>query len=102
MGERFPVNDPDLAPRIDPRPADDAVFFQALLEGIATIEELGYARLSELGAPVLKSVRTVGGGAANPVWTRIRQRRLGVPFLEAASTEAAAGTARLALKAILK
>jgi D-ribulokinase len=101
-GERFPVNDPDLAPRIDPRPADDAVFFQALLEGIATIEELGYARLSELGAPVLKSVRTVGGGAANPVWTRIRQRRLGVPFLEAASTEAAAGTARLALKAILK
>jgi len=27
-GERFPVNDPALAPRLEPRPADDAVFLQ--------------------------------------------------------------------------
>jgi len=42
-------------------------------------------------------MRSVGGGAANAAWTRIRQRRLGVPFLDARSQEAAAGTARLAL-----
>ncbi len=45
----------------------------------------------------MKSVRSVGGGAANPQWTAIRKRLLGVPFLEAASGEAAAGAARLAL-----
>lgn len=27
-GERFPVNDPALAPRLTPRPADDALFLQ--------------------------------------------------------------------------
>jgi sugar (pentulose or hexulose) kinase len=59
---------------------------------------LAYGRLAELGGPALKSLRSVGGGAANPVWTEIRQRRLGVPFLPALSEEAAAGTARLALQ----
>src|SRR5690606_37517196 len=101
-GERFPVNDPDLQPKLEPRPADDAVFFQALLEGIAAVEEQGYRRLKQLGAPALKSVRSVGGGAVNAAWTRIRQRKLGVPFLPAASTEAAVGTALLAWKAVAK
>ncbi|MFN5453613.1 FGGY-family carbohydrate kinase, partial [Bradyrhizobium sp.] len=32
-GERFPIADPALAPRIAPRPAEDHRFFQALLEG---------------------------------------------------------------------
>jgi len=27
-GERFPVNDPGLQPRLEPRPEDDAVFLQ--------------------------------------------------------------------------
>ncbi|HUG62818.1 MAG TPA: FGGY-family carbohydrate kinase [Methylomirabilota bacterium] len=96
-GERFPVADPLLAPRLTPRPDDDALFLKGMLEGIAAVEALAYARLCDLGAPALASVRSVGGGAANPVWTRIRQRRLKVPFLAAHSTEAAAGTARLAL-----
>ncbi|MGE0281905.1 MAG: FGGY-family carbohydrate kinase [Rhizobiaceae bacterium] len=96
-GERFPVMDPSFAPRLDPRPADDAAFLHGMLEGIAAIERLGYRRLAELGAPALKSVRSVGGGAANPQWTAMRQRMLEVPFLPAASTEAAAGAARLAL-----
>jgi len=68
-----------------------------MLEGIAAIEKLGYDRLAELGAPPLRSVRSVGGGAANRVWTAMRQRRLGVPFLPTLSDEAAAGSARLAL-----
>ncbi len=96
-GERFPVADPAFPPRLEPRPTDDALFLKGLFEGIAAVEALAYARLAELGAPPLASLRSVGGGAANPVWTRIRERRLKVPFLPAASTEAAAGTARLAL-----
>jgi len=80
-----------------PRPDSDADYLKAMLEGIAAIEALGYRRLAELGAPRLTSVRSVGGGAANPAWTAIRQRKLGVAFLAALSDQAAAGTARLAL-----
>ncbi len=95
-GERFPINDPHLPPRLDPRPDNDALFLHGLLEGLARIEALGYRRLAELGAPPLLRVLTVGGGAINPVWTVLRERILGVPVTPAVQTEAAYGTARLA------
>ncbi len=98
-GERFPVNDPALPPRLSPRPADDARFLHGLLEGIARIEALGYRRLAEHGAPPVARVLTVGGGAANPVWTAIRTRILGVPVLRAAAS-AAHGSAMLARRAL--
>lgn len=99
-GERFPVNDPELPPRITPRPRDDAEFLHGLLEGIARIEALGYARLAECGAPAPSAVRTVGGGARNRVATAIRARLLGVDMAMAESEEAAVGAARLALGAV--
>ncbi len=96
-GERFPISNPALSPRVAPRPDDDAAFLHGLLEGIARTERLGYDRLSELGAPPLASIRTVGGGASNAVWTRLRLRILGVPSAQTPSGEAAAGAARLAM-----
>lgn len=96
-GERFPIADPALAPREAPRPADDVAFLHGLLEGIARIEALGYRRLADLGGPALTGVRSVGGGARNPVWTAIRARVLGVALAPARSEEAAVGTAGLAL-----
>lgn len=99
-GERFPIADPALAPRMEPRPQDDAAFLQGLFDGIARIEALAYTRLKELGAPALASVRTVGGGAQNAVWTRMRERRLGVPMRAPASAEAAYGSALLARRGV--
>ena len=99
-GERFPINDPGLPSRVTPRPLDDAQFLQGLLEGIADVEALGYRRLAEIGAARLRSLRTVGSGAANKAWTEIRRGKLDVPFLPARSEAAAAGVARLALKAM--
>jgi D-ribulokinase len=96
-GERFPISDPQLAPRVTPRPADDAQFFQGLLEGIAAIEGLAYQALRDLGAPALQRVISIGGGARNAAWTAIRQRILGVPVSVAEETEASFGTALLAL-----
>jgi sugar (pentulose or hexulose) kinase len=61
-GERFPIADPDFPPRMAPRPESREKFLQAILEGIAGVEALGYRRLGELGAPALLSMRTVGGG----------------------------------------
>ena len=95
-GERFPLNDPQLAPRLTPRPDDDAEFLHGLLESLSRIEARGYALLAELGATPLRRVETAGGGAQNPVWTRIRQRLLNVPVARAAHTEAAYGCALLA------
>lgn len=95
-GERFPINDATLQPCMTPRPVERAVYFQALLEGIAGIEALGYRRLAELGATPIRTIRTVGGGAANEKWTSIRLKKLNVPSLQPASEHAAMGAARLA------
>jgi len=82
-GERFPINDSALPPRLDPRPADDGRFLQGLLEGIARIEAAGYRRLQQLGAPPPRTVLTTGGGAANAGWTEIRRQRLGISVMAA-------------------
>lgn len=99
-GERFPVNDVNRAPRMTPRPLRDEIYLQAILEGIAEIEALGYRRLAELGASPLISIRSAGGGAGNETWTAIRLRKLKVPVLPSASEHAAMGTARLAWRGI--
>ena len=101
-GERFPVDDPRLEPILEPRPVGDALYLQALLEGLAAIEQQGWRRLQELGAPPIRRVLSLGGGARNPQWRLIRQRMLGVPVLNRPRCTAAQGMARLALSACLK
>jgi sugar (pentulose or hexulose) kinase len=96
-GDRFPLNDPHLAPCLEPRPADPRLFLQGLLEGIARIEAQGYQCLSDRGAPPVQRVYTAGGGAQNGTWTKIRARLLGVPVLTSAQSEAAYGTALLGM-----
>lgn len=95
-GERFPVNDAQLAPRLSPRPEDDVVFFQGLLEGMAQIEYNAYQRLQELGAPYPQRIFSVGGGASNQQWTQIRQRYLQIDVRDSAHTSAAFGSALIA------
>lgn len=97
-GERFPVSDPDMMPRLQPRPGSDAEYLHGILESIARIEAKGYSLLKELGATAVEEVFTAGGGAQNDRWTAIRERVLGVPVRKAQQTEAAYGAALLALK----
>lgn len=101
IGERFPHADAALQPRLQPRPPQDARFLQGLLEGIAAIEKAGYSRLQEFGAPPLKRVFTVGGGARNQAWQRIREHALGVPVSRSAA-DAAYGSALIALSAVMQ
>jgi sugar (pentulose or hexulose) kinase len=95
-GERFPISDPELAPRVTPRPTDELTFFQGLLEGMAEIEARGYRLLANHGAPYPERVITVGGGACNAAWQAMRAARLGVPVETAEHEQAAYGTALLA------
>ncbi len=96
-GDRFPNNDPNLLPRLEPRPADPVEFLHGLLESIARIEGRGYELLQELGATPLTKVYTAGGGAKNLVWSAIRKRYLKVPVVTPVHTAAAYGSALLAM-----
>ena len=95
-GDRFPINDPTLPPRLKPRPDNPVDFLHGLLESIARIELKGYQLLQTLGTTELTKVYTAGGGAVNPTWTAIRARYLQVPLISPVHTAAAYGTALLA------
>ncbi|MEO0867730.1 MAG: FGGY-family carbohydrate kinase [Cyanobacteria bacterium J06642_11] len=95
-GERFPINDADLLPRLTPRPEHPAKFLHGLLEGMARIEAMGYQKLMALGSGSIQKVYTAGGGAKNPTWSRIRRQILGIELVPTQHQEAAYGTARLA------
>lgn len=97
-GERFPINDPDLLPCLDPRPENPVEFLYGLLDSIARIETTGYQLLQTLGATPLTRVYTAGGGAKNTTWSSLRHRHLQVPVLSSQQTQAAYGTALLAAK----
>lgn len=99
VGDRFPINDPNLPPRLEPRPDHPVEFLHGLLESIARIEARGYELLQQMGADKLTHVYTAGGGAANDTWTAIRARHLQVPIVASVYTEAAYGTALLAMGA---
>ncbi|MUH01355.1 carbohydrate kinase [Scytonema sp. UIC 10036] len=99
-GERFPINNPNLSGRLEPRPDSQVEFLHGLLESIARIEARGYELLQELGADKLTRVYTAGGGARNRVWRVIRGRLLQVPIEHSVNAEAAFGTALLAMQGI--
>ena len=101
-GERFPLNNPDLLPQLEPRPDDPVEFLHGLLESMTRIEALGYQKLQELGASKLNYLYRAGGGAKNPVWNSICQRQLQVPVTPAKYTEAAYGSALLAYRSLEK
>ncbi|MEP5154457.1 FGGY-family carbohydrate kinase [Planktotalea sp.] len=94
-GERFPINDPDLAPLLTPRPVEDAAFLYGLLDGIAGIEAQCYEAINARGGGMPSRIFTAGGGSQNEVWTAIRARHIGVPIETAEYTDAAIGAAKL-------
>ncbi|MEO0485978.1 MAG: FGGY-family carbohydrate kinase [Pseudomonadota bacterium] len=95
-GERFPINDPALAPCLSPRPERDSLFLHALLEGMATIEAQCYATIEQLGGGRPDAIYTAGGGAQNQAWSAIRARNLPAPLLPGAYTQPSIGVATLA------
>jgi xylulokinase len=99
-GERFPINDPNLPPQLQPHPDNDVEFLHGLLESMARIEGRGYKLLQEFGADKLTRVYTAGGGAKNLVWNEIRKQNLGVSVVSSINTEAAYGSALLAMRGL--
>ena len=100
-GERFPINDPDLQPKLEPRPVSDSLYLHAILEGLARIEARGWKKLYELGAEIPRQIITIGGGAKNTTWKKIREKEIGIP-IRICKRPPAAGVASIALNALSK
>ena len=98
QGERFPIDDPYLEPILEPRPVSDSLFLHGILEGLARIEAQGWEKFKSMNVEIPKKIITIGGGAGNPQWRRIRERLIGIP-IKTCSKQAAEGVARLALEA---
>ncbi len=100
MGERFPINNPQLSPKLSPRPPQDQAFYQAILEGFAKIEAQGYQQLQQLSTPPAKTVYTIGGGSHNHLWQQLRQHYMPKQIIQAVpQAQPAYGCALLALQA---
>jgi len=93
-GERFPVANPILAPRL-PATSDKLVFLHALIEGLVKIEKQAYQKLSELGAPKVTRIFGVGGGNLNQAWSDLRAMQLPAKLAHPVSQSAAYGVTRL-------
>lgn len=98
-GERFPVNDPNLMPILEPRPISDSLYLHALLESLAEIESQGWKKLINLGISSPKKIITIGSGAQNIQWRKIRERIIGIPIRQCKKPPAI-GAALIALKAV--
>jgi xylulokinase len=98
VGERFPENDPLKQPVLTPVPSSRKEYLHAILQAISRIECRGYAALTELGATPPTEIFTAGGGSRNEMWTRMRERILGVKTLKADNIDAAFGAALLAVR----
>ncbi len=99
QGERFPVDDPSLKPKLYPRPVSDSLYLHAIFEGLAKIEAKGWQKLYELGADLPRQIITIGGGAKNITWKKIREKEIGIP-IKICSRPPAAGVASIALNAL--
>ena len=101
-GERFPENNPDKQSCLSPRPEQDSVFLQAILEGLTTIEKQGFDNLSAKGAEQSGRLFTVGGGTKNAKWMKYRQQQLDSEVIIPEHTEACYGSALLARQGFIK
>ena len=97
-GERFPIDDSNLEPILDPRPVSDSLYLHALFEGLANIELKGWEKMQEFTGSLPKKIITVGGGSKNPQWRKIRERIINIPIISCKKTTSF-GTALLAINA---
>lgn len=95
MGERFPINNPKLKPCLTPRPQSDSLFLHGLLESMAKIEKTSYEAILKLGGSFPEHILTVGGGANNKVWEKIRTNIIKTKISSGKNIEAAIGTAKI-------
>lgn len=100
LGERFPVNDPNMRTKLTPTFNTTDAKLQAMLEGLVEIEQLGWKKLTQHTQQPIERLFATGGGTKNPAWAGLRERLLPYSHAKAYSDMAAIGSAILALKSL--
>ncbi|HWC25855.1 MAG TPA: FGGY-family carbohydrate kinase [Solirubrobacteraceae bacterium] len=95
-GERFPLAAPDAEAFMLGAPADEGEHVAALLQGVALVERLCFARLARLGAPAGGELSFTGGATRNRHWCQLRSDALGRPVRLPQHSDSAFGMAILA------
>ncbi|VAW44628.1 Carbohydrate kinase, FGGY family [hydrothermal vent metagenome] len=114
IGERFPVADSSLAPKMPQKPKQplrmNAIsltdlatlkmhqhYFLNIIKGLVYIEDLAYKRLARVSKQPIKRLYSVGGGEKNLVWQYCRATQFATQFnlKSATSLDAAYGVTKL-------
>ncbi len=98
-GERFPFVAEDAEAFMLGAPVDDGDHVAALMQGLALVERLCFARLDRLGAPLRGELSLTGGATRNRHWCQLRADALAHPVRLPAQSESAFGMAILAAAA---
>jgi sugar (pentulose or hexulose) kinase len=96
VGEFFPFWAPQARGFEIGAPRDRADLLRGYLEGIGYVERLGMERMLDAGAPSAGPQVTMGGGAVNEEWMRIRAAILDRPTVRPSDTSSAFGAAVIA------
>ena len=89
VGERFPISDATLKPKMPEKPKSPLVihanspndranlkahqnYFLNLIKGLVYIEDLAYKRLTQVSGQTVKRLYSVGGGEKNRLWQQCR------------------------------
>ncbi|MCG8383527.1 MAG: hypothetical protein MJA28_15135 [Gammaproteobacteria bacterium] len=75
-GEQFPIRNPRMRAVVNPRPDDNTIFLQALLEALADAEHDGYWLLQRLGSRPPEQVYTFESGPDQGAWLKIREQKM--------------------------
>lgn len=99
-GERFPFIAPDaegfIVGNSDRAQLHPDLIYIAFLEGVALLERLAYEVITDLGAPVVGPIHTVGGASRSQLWLHIRASVCNRPFIVPEVADPAMGAAVLA------
>ncbi len=97
--KRFSKNHLDLKLKLEPRPVSDSLYLHAILEVLAKIEARCWKEIHDLGADKPREIITIGEGAKNITWKKIREKEIGIP-IKICNRSGAAGVASIALNAL--
>ncbi len=114
IGERFPIFDSNLQPKLPNKPTAPLVinatsptdlatlkahqnYFLNIIKGLVYIEDLAYKRLTQVSGQPIKRLYSVGGGEKNLLWQRCRTTHFATQFnlKMAHSLDAAYGVTKL-------
>jgi xylulokinase len=100
-GERFPFIKHDAQGFYMGDQGNTRKKYAAVMEGVGYTERFSYDMLQNIGCEVGNIILTAGGASKSPVWTQIRANILQKQLCVSECTEAAAGSAMLAVSGVL-